>query len=124
LTAFYPGRPPIDAYGNGGFRFAGLSHRGSVLALPSGVYGWSADAARLTPTDFAGVFAERDAVDFLLLGIGRVMVRPPRAVREVFAASGIMLDFMTTGAAVSTYNLLLAENRKVAAALIAVETAA
>ena len=32
--SFYPGRAPIDAYGNGGFRFAGMSHRGSLLILP------------------------------------------------------------------------------------------
>ena len=34
---FVPGRAPIDAYGNGGFRFADMSHRGSILALPSGI---------------------------------------------------------------------------------------
>ena len=39
-AAFYPGRAPIDAYGNGGFRFAEMSHRGSLLCLPSGIYGW------------------------------------------------------------------------------------
>ena len=37
--AHFPGRAPIDAYGNGGFRFAGMSHRGSILCLPSGIYG-------------------------------------------------------------------------------------
>ena len=37
---FVPGRHSIDAYGNGGFRFAGMSHRGSILALPSGVLAW------------------------------------------------------------------------------------
>ncbi len=39
-AAHFPGRAPIDAYGNGGFRFAGMSHKGSLLCLPSGVYGW------------------------------------------------------------------------------------
>ena len=38
--AHFPGRAPVDAYGNGGFRFAGMSHRGSILCLPSGVHGW------------------------------------------------------------------------------------
>ena len=37
----FPGRAPIDAYGNGGFRFAGMSHRGSILCLPSGIHGWA-----------------------------------------------------------------------------------
>jgi len=35
---FYPALAPIEAYGNGGFRFAGMSHRGSLLILPSGIY--------------------------------------------------------------------------------------
>lgn len=121
MTAFFPGRPAIDAYGNGGFRFAGMSHRGSILALPSGVYGWNADGAALSVRDFSGVFAERAEVDHLLLGIGRTMARPPKGVTKAFAERGIALEVMTTGAAVSTYNLLLAERRKVAAALIAVE---
>ena len=124
MTAFFPGRPEIDAYGNGGFRFAAMSHRGSILALPSGIYGWNADPAALIPSDFDAMLAERRDIDLLLLGTGSIMRRPPLAVREAIAASAIMLDFMTTGAAVRTYNLLLAEKRKVAAALIAVEHAA
>ena len=121
MTAFFPGKPPIDAYGNGGFRFAGMSHRGSILALPSGVYGWKADGVALTVADFAGVFAEGAGVDHLLLGTGWAMSRPNREVAEAFEQRAITLEVMTTGAAVSTYNLLLAERRKVAAALIAVE---
>ncbi len=47
-AAHFPGRAPIDAYGNGGFRFADMSHRGSILCLPSGIYGWEpADPAML-----------------------------------------------------------------------------
>jgi len=120
LTAFFPGRPVIDAYGGGGFRFAGMSHRGSILALPSGIYSWNADGAALRPEDFDSVFAEKADVDHLLLGTGREMARPPRAVGEAFAERGITLEIMATGTAVSTYSLLLAERRKVAAALIAI----
>ena len=123
MTSHYPGQPPIDAYGNGGFRFAGMSHRGSLLLLPSGVYGWDVPFDSLNPGDFDAVFRERASVDLMLLGTGPAMARPPRAVIEVFAKSGIQLDYMATGFAVSTYNLLLGERRKVAAALIAVETA-
>lgn len=120
MTAFFPGRPVIDAYGDGGFRFAGMSHRGSILALPSGVYSWTADGAALRPEDFEGVFAERAEIDHVLLGTGRAMARPVRVVTEAFAERGIALEAMATGAAISTYNLLLAERRRVAAALIAV----
>ena len=121
MIGHYPGRSTIDAYGNGGFRFAGMSHRGSILALPSGVYSWPADAAALRSEDFAAILAERAEIDLLLLGMGAAMARPPRPVREAIAATGMMLDYMATGHAVSTYNLLLAEKRKVAAALVAVD---
>jgi len=113
LSGFYPGRPPVDAYGNGGFRFAGMSHRGSILLLPSGVYDWDG-------MNFSPVFAERDEIDLFLLGTGKSMVRPLRTIRGAFESRGIQLDYMATGHAVSTYNLLLAEKRKVAAGLIAV----
>lgn len=121
MTAHFPGRAPIDGYGRGGFSFAQMSHRGSILVLPSGIYGWNADPAALTPEDFAMVLAERAEIDFLLIGMGPVMARPPKAVREMIEASGMMFDPMATGHAITTYNLLLEERRKVAAALIAVE---
>lgn len=120
MTAFFPGRSSIDAYGDGGFRFAGMSHRGSILALPSGIHEWGVDGAALEPEDFAQVFAEKVDVDHLLLGTGRAMARPSRAVAEAFTTHGITLEPMATSSAISTYNLLLAERRKVAAALIAV----
>jgi uncharacterized protein len=121
VTAHFPGRAPIEAYGRGGFSFAQMSHRGSILALPSGIYAWNPDPAALTTEDFAMVLAERESVDLLLIGMGPVMARPPRQVREYISASGIMVDPMATGHAIATYNLLLEEGRKVAAALIAVD---
>lgn len=120
--AHFPGRPPIDAYGNGGFRFADMSHRGSILCLPSGVYGWEpGDPAALDDVDFRRLFAEPDAVQILLVGMGKDLRPLPKPLREAFRARGISADPMSTGAAVRTYNVLLAENRAVAAALVAVE---
>lgn len=89
--------------------------------LPSGVYDWDVRPDALTPDDFAAVLREGGDIALLLFGSGATMWRPPRPVREAIAATGMMLDCMTTGAAVSTYNLLLDEKRKVAAALIAVD---
>lgn len=120
--AHYPYQAPIDAYGNGGFRFAEMSHRGSILCLPSGIYAWdisSPDA--LEVASFAQVFAEKDKVRFLLLGTGRSQVFPSLEIRNAFAAAGLGLDPMDTGAACRTYNVLLAERRQLAAALIAVD---
>lgn len=122
MSAFLPGRHPIEGYFAGGFHFAGMAHHGSLLVLPDGVHDWAPAAAdALTVEDFAAIFTRRSEIDFVLLGTGRDMVRPPRAVRDRFAAAALALDFMATGAAVSTYNLVLGERRKVAAALLAAE---
>ena len=119
--AHFPGRAPIDAYGNGGFRFADMSHRGSILCLPSGIHGWDAQSvADLTPDRFGKVFGEADRIEILLVGTGVEMARLPQPLREALSQAGIAVDAMSTGAAVRTYNVLLAEDRAVAAALIAV----
>lgn len=121
MTAHYPGRAVIETYGAGGFGFAGMSHRGAILALPSGIYAWAADPLALTPADFSMVIAEKSEIDLLLIGMGPEMARPPKPVRAALEAAGIMYDPMATGHAVSTYNLLLEEKRRVAAALIGVD---
>jgi uncharacterized protein len=124
LSPFYPARAVIDAYGNGGFRFAGMSHLGSLLVIPSGMHRWDVEElSTLKPSDFALVFAEAGDIDFLLLGTGSTMNRPPREIVAAFAAHKLPIDFMNTGSAVRTYGVLLAEKRKVAAAFIAVQDA-
>jgi uncharacterized protein len=121
-AAHYPGRAPIDSYGNGGFRFAGMSHRGSLLCLPSGIYGWEAwGPEALDEASLGRVFGEADEVDTLLIGTGREIVPLGAALRERLRAEGIVAEPMSTGAAVRTFNVLLAEDRAVAAALIAVD---
>ncbi len=120
--AHFPGRAPIDAYGNGGFRFADMSHRGSLLCLPSGIHGWEpADPAAMTPADFSRVLAEADGIEILLVGTGRELRPLPAALRAALKEVRISADPMSTGAAVRTYNVLLAEDRAVAAALVAVD---
>ena len=120
--ARYPGRVPIEAYGNGGFRFGGMSHRGSILCLPSGVHAWPvANASELTLANLAAVLAELERPQFLLLGTGRTQAFPALSVRRIFDAKGVGLEIMDTGAAARTYNVLLAEQRPVSAALLAVD---
>lgn len=119
--AHFPGRAPIDAYGNGGFRFAGMSHRGSILCLPSGIHGW--DASEDDPLDvtlFEKVLAEADDIQFLLVGTGSVIRFLPAGLKARLRERGVSSDPMGTGAAVRTYNVMLSESRPVAAALIAV----
>jgi len=118
---YYPGRPIIDSYGNGGFRFADMSHQGSLLFLPNGVFQWPVSQAdRLSTRDFAPIYSQVKEIDLLLLGLGDVIMAPPETVRVACEASGVKIEAMTTGAAVRTYNILIAEQRPVAAALIAV----
>jgi uncharacterized protein len=120
-VARFPGRAPIDAYGNGGFRFAEMSHRGSILCLPSGIYAWHVtDAAALTLADLAPALEELAIPGFLLLGTGLAQVFPSPEIRRAFIDARVGLDPMDTGAACRTYNVLLAERRPVGAALIAV----
>jgi uncharacterized protein len=118
-TAHYPGIAPIDAYGNGGFRFAGMSHRGSILCLPSGIHAWE-PADPLDVESLAPALAERGEMRVLLLGTGACQVFPAPAVRRAFAEAGVALEPMDTGAACRIYNVLLAEGRSVGAALMAV----
>jgi uncharacterized protein len=119
---FVPGRHLIDSYGNGGFRFAEMSHRGSILALPSGIRAWPvARASEIDEASLAGVFAESDSVDLLLLGTGADVAAVPNVLRLRLREAGIGLDVMQTGAAARTYNILVGENRKIGAALIAVD---
>ena len=100
-----------------------MTHDGSLLILPSGIYGWAAgnDPCDLAPADFAQVMAEKENIVFLLLGTGRLMSPPPQAIVNFFRAENVGLETMDTGAAVRTYNVLLAEGRPVAAALLAVK---
>lgn len=124
MSKFLPQRAAIEAFGNGGFRFAGMSHQGSLLVLPSGMRAWSAmSAAALSQDDFAEIYAERRDIDFLLIGSGASLEFPPAAVRQYLSASGISADVMTTSAAIHIYNVVLAEGRRVAAALMAVDKA-
>jgi uncharacterized protein len=120
--AHFPGRAVIDAYGDGGFRFAEMSHRGDLLCLPSGIYGWKAPAPRdLDEDSLAKVFAEADMIKVLLVGTGIDLVPLQEALRARLRDADIVADAMATGAAVRTFNVLLSEGRRVAAALIAVD---
>ena len=120
--AHFPGRAQIDAYGNSGFRFADMSHKGSILCLPSGIYGWEPkDPGALVMSDFARLLDEAQDFDVVLIGMGTEIRPVPKSLREAFKERRIVADPMSTGAAVRTFNVLLAEDRRVAAALIAVE---
>ncbi len=120
--AHFPGRAPIDAYGNGGFRFAEMSHRGSLLCVPSGIYAWDvATPDDLTVENFEKLLAEAGDIEILLIGSGTDLVPIKPDLRSKLRDANISADPMATGAAVRTYNVLISEGRAVAAAFLAVE---
>jgi uncharacterized protein len=120
----YPYQAPIDAYGNGGFRFAGMSHRGSLLCLPTGMDAWPVEEpAALTLASLEPVLAVADAIDVLFIGLGADIYAIDPAIRAAFRERQVVVEAVATRSAISTYNILFAEQRQVAAALIAVERA-
>jgi uncharacterized protein len=117
-----PHQALIDAHGAGGFRFADMSHRGSLLCLPDGIWAWPVAApSALTEDALSVVFAQADAMDFFILGAGAAPWVVPARLRARFRAAGLSVDAMLTGPAVRTYNVMLMENRRVGAGLIAIE---
>ncbi|PPD44574.1 MAG: hypothetical protein CTY15_06380 [Methylocystis sp.] len=121
LQGYVPGRYKIDDYGNGGFRFADMSHRGSILALPTGVRAvaptaWNEiDAATI---DLA--LADSGGLDLFILGMGKDLMPLASPLRARLRDAGVGCEVMATGPAVRTYNMLIDEGRRVGALLIAV----
>jgi uncharacterized protein len=98
-----------------------MSHSGSLLILPSGIHGWRPAAVTdIVADDLAPILAEKAQFGFLLIGTGRAMALLPQFVMQYLKEGGVAVEAMDTGAAVRTYNILLAEDRPPAAALIAV----
>lgn len=119
---YVPGRHRIDDYHGGGFRFADMSHRGSVIALPTGVR--AIDIGAASEIDAALIdLAIRDSggLDILIVGTGKELLPLKSAFRATLRAAGAGCETMATGAAVRTYNMLVDEGRRVGALLIAVE---
>jgi uncharacterized protein len=117
----FPRAAPIEAYGNGGFAFADMSHRGSLLCLPDGIWAWPVtNPEEIDEASLARVFASAKGIDTLIVGTGTDVWVPPKTLREALRAVQVVLDPMQTGPAIRTYNIMMGERRRVAAALIAV----
>jgi uncharacterized protein len=117
----FGGVTPIDAYGDGGFRLAGRFHHGSLLILPDGVEPWpvvSIDG--ISVEAIRPVLDRADDIELLLIGTGAEIGWVSDDVRKACRHAGIGVDVMATGPASRTYNVVIAEARRVAAALIAV----
>jgi len=116
-----PRSAPIDAYGKGGFAFAGMSHRGSLLCLPDGIWAWEVTRPeQIDKYSLARVFAAANSIDTLIVGTGTEVWLAPQDLRAALRALRVTLDTMQTGPAIRTYNIMMGERRRVAAARVAV----
>ncbi|TAI63334.1 Mth938-like domain-containing protein [Bradyrhizobium sp. Leo170] len=116
-----PRSAPIEAYGKGGFAFADMSHRGSLLCLPDGIWAWPVTTPQqIDRYSLERVFAKANIIDTLIIGTGTETWIAPKALRDALRAVHVVLDTMQTGPAIRTYNIMMGERRRVAAALIAV----
>lgn len=114
------GSQVINGYGPGLFRIAGVVHNRSVLVLPDRTLPWAVTAFEGIGIDgFEPILSASPPVDVLLLGCGAAMQMPPRELRAALRDRGVVLEPMDTGAACRTFNILLTEGRRAAAALIA-----
>ena len=116
------GRQLINSYGDGAFRVSGQTYTGSLLLFPAEVRSLAvAGVADLEWEHLAAVVEATPPVELLLVGGGVVMAEPRPEIREGLRAAGIVMEIMDTGAACRTYNVLLAEDRRIAAVLVAVD---
>lgn len=105
---------PIDGYGPGFFRIGGKVHHGAVLTSGRGTQAWGGY------DDLATLLALADHVDVIFLGTGADIAHAPTDLRQALEDAGIGVETMASPAAARTYNVLVSEGRRVAAALLAV----
>ena len=99
-----------------------MSHRGSLLCLPNAIWAWSVTAPQdINAASLARVFENAKQIDTLLIGTGLDVWLAPALLRDALRKANIVLDTMQTGSAVRTFNVMISERRRVAAALIAVQ---
>jgi uncharacterized protein len=110
----FSGRLPVEGYGPGFFRVAGMVYRGPLALLPNGPLPWEG------LHDLSPFVRSAGEIDLVLVGIGPDVAALPEAARAALEGAGLGVEVMTTGPACRTYNVLLGEERRVAAALMPV----
>ena len=119
LTPVIPsGRQVIESYGPRGFRVSGIAYAHAILVFPDLTLDWAVAGIAAVTAETLRPVIERGGTEILLLGCGARMTPVPAATRQALKAAGVSLEPMDTGAACRTYNVLLGEDRRVAAALL------
>ena len=118
----FEGRNIIQSYGNGKFQISDKKYDHPVLVFPDQIIPWSPiDTNNLIVDDFKKVLTVGPIVELLLLGCGKTTWFLPLPLRDELKEMGLVLEPMDTGAACRTFNVLLGENRRIAAALMLVD---
>jgi uncharacterized protein len=117
-----PGRQVIQNYGSGQFMISGVRLTGPTLVFPERSLAWNVAAFEdLSDDGFAEVIGAGPRPEILLVGAGSRGTLLPPDLRAELRAAGIIAECMNTGAACRTFNVLVGEDRRVAAALFAVD---
>ena len=116
----YEGPPPIDSYGGGGFRLNEVFREGHLFITPATVGTWKVEEGAMKAEAFVPIITDASDIDVLLVGMGEEIAALPRDIREAIEAAGVGVEVMSTPSACRTYNILLAEDRRVAVAVIAI----
>ncbi len=117
------GLPLIQGYGDNGFRISGARVEGAVLVCRTGAETVGIEACADIATGHVAPLTEaggEERPELLLVGAGPEPGALPEAVRAALSRAGIGVEVMGTGAACRTYNVLVAEGRRVAALLLPV----
>ncbi len=121
ITPLIPqGQQIIQSYSNGHFRISGQIYDGPVIVFTGQTVAWPIKnpVIAMEVDDFSLLFEDSGSIDVLLVGCGKTMPQNPFALRRALKDKGISIELMGTGAACRTYNVLMAEGRRVVAALI------
>jgi uncharacterized protein len=116
------GRQVIQSYGDGGFRVSGVRHQGSILVFPGRTLAWHVTSLdQVTFGSLDPVAQATPGIDILVVGTGARMLPLGASLRQELRRIGVTLEVMDSGAACRTFNVLSSEERRVAAAIIAVD---
>ena len=112
-------RKVISGYGPGMFRINDTVVNHPIMLFPGRMMPWApSDHGKLALDDFTMLADQPEPVEVLLIGTGETMQFMPPKLRQAIRDMGPVPDIMDTGAACRTYNVLLAEGRHIAAALL------
>lgn len=111
----------IQSYANGQFRVSGELYSSAVIVRPDRTQGFGVgDFNDLQESDFQPLVDDQSNIDVVLMGTGATIQFLPSALKKTLREQGLHIDVMDTGAACRTYNVLMAEGRRVVALLLPV----